>query len=116
MGTLPRDSSSQVPGRLAGPHLFGDGGQKERPGSSLALWLPRGSDKRGEVRSRTLVDCKLHWYDHRYWGRQDFSVPCAGREISFIGRDILCYVRSPCSALAGDFGSPSFAGEVDPAQ
>ena len=30
-GALPRDSSSQVPGQLAGPRLFGDGGQKERP-------------------------------------------------------------------------------------
>ena len=28
MGALPRDSSSSVPGRLAGSHLFGGGGQK----------------------------------------------------------------------------------------
>ena len=39
-GALPRDSSSQVPGRLAGPRLFGDGGQKERPGSALAFVTP----------------------------------------------------------------------------
>ena len=45
VGSLPQDSSSQVPGRLAGPRLFGDGGQKERPGSAFALSLPRDSDK-----------------------------------------------------------------------
>ena len=39
VGSLPRDLSSQVPGRLAGPHLFGDGGQKECPGSALTLSL-----------------------------------------------------------------------------
>ena len=39
VGTLPWDSSSQVPGRLAGPRLFGDGGQKESPGSALASSL-----------------------------------------------------------------------------
>ena len=78
MGALPQDSSSQVPGRLAVPCLFRDGGQKERPGSALALSLPRDSNKRGEVRSRTLADCKLPRYDHRYRGRQEFSIPCAG--------------------------------------
>ena len=34
-----------------------------------------------------------------------------GREISVVGRDVLCYVRSPCSALA-----LGFAGEVGPTQ
>ena len=37
VGALPQDSSSEVAGRLAGPRLFGDGGQKERPGSAHAL-------------------------------------------------------------------------------
>ena len=112
MGALPRDSSSQVPGQLAGPRLFGDGGQKERPGSALGLSFPWDSDKR-EVRSHTLADCKLPWYDHRYRGLQDFSVPCAGRKIAVSGIDVLCYAPPPpCSALAGDFGTPGFAGEV----
>ena len=71
MGALPQDSSSSVPGRLAGPHLFGGGGQKERPGSALGLSLP----KRGEVRSRTLADCKLPRYDHRYSGPPGFFRP-----------------------------------------
>ena len=98
VGALPRDSSSQVPGRLAGPRLFGDGGQKERPGSAFALSLPRDSDRRGEVRSHPLANCKQPWYDHGYRGRQDFSVPCADREISVGGRDVLYYVHSPNSA------------------
>ena len=51
MGSLPRDSSASVPGRLAGLRLFGGGGQKERmvsplsggegPASSLGLAVNR---------------------------------------------------------------------------
>ena len=111
VGALPPDLSSQVPGRLAGPRLFGGGGQKERPGSALAFSLPQDRDKR-EVRSRTLADCKLPRYDHR----QDFSVPCAGREISVVWQRRLYYVRSPSSTLAGDFGTPGFAGETSSSQ
>ena len=113
---LLRDSSSSVPGRLAGPRLFGGGGKKDRPGSVLSLSLPRDRDKRGEVRSRTLADSALPRYDHRCRGRQDFSVSCASREISVGGRDVLCYVSSPSSPLAGDFGSPGFAGEDSSSQ
>ena len=64
MGSLPQDSSSQVPGQLAGLGLLGGHGQKERSGSALALSLPRDSDKQGEVRSRPLADCKLPRYNH----------------------------------------------------
>ena len=116
MGALPRDSSASVPGRLAGPRLFGGGGQKERPGSALALSLPWDLDKRGEVRSNPLTDGELPRYDHSYRGRQDFSVSCASREISVGGGDVLYHVRSPRSALAGGFGSPGFAGEVGSSQ
>ena len=105
-----------VPGRLAGPRLFVGGGQGERPGSALGLSLPWDRDKRGEVRSHTLANCELPRYDHRYPGRQDFSVPCAGREISVGGGDILYHVRSPRSALAGGFGSPGFTGETSSSQ
>ena len=28
----------------------------------------------------------------------------------------MCYVCSPCSALAGEYGTPGFAGEVGPTQ
>ena len=115
MGSLPRDSSSLAPGRLAGPRLFGGRGQKERPRCALALSLPRDSDKR-EVRSHSLADCKLPRYDHRYQGRQDFSCPGASREISVGGGEISCFVRSPRSALAGAFGAPGFAGEVGSSQ
>ena len=45
VGALPRDSSSQIPGQLADPRLFGGGGLKERPGSALALSLPQDRDK-----------------------------------------------------------------------
>ena len=97
VSSLPQDLSSLVPGRLAGPCLLSGLGQKERPGSALALSLPGGSDKRGETRSRPLADCKLPWYDHRYRGRQDFSCPGAGGEISIDGREFSCFDRSPLS-------------------
>ena len=116
MGAFPRDSSSSVPGRLAGPRLFGGGVQKERPGSALSLSLLRDRDKQGEVRSRTLADRALPRYDHRYRGHQDFSVSCASREISVSGGDVLYHDRSPHSALAGGFGSPGIAGEVGSSQ
>ena len=116
MGPLPRDSSAAVPGRLAGPCLFGGGGQTERPGPSLALSLPRDRDKRGQVGSHSLADGELPWYDHRYQGRQDLSVSCASREISIGGGDILCFGRSPSSALAGALEPPDFAGEAGPSR
>ena len=95
VGSLPRNLSSQLPGQLAGPCLLGSRGQKERSGSALALALSRDRDKPGEVRSRTFADCKLPLYDHRYWGHQDFSCPCTGREISVGGRELSCFVCSP---------------------
>ena len=42
LGSLPRDLSSRVPGRLAGPCFFGSGGQKAGPGSAFASSLPWG--------------------------------------------------------------------------
>ena len=116
VGPLPRDLSAAVPGRLAGPCLFGGGGHTERPGPSLALSLTRDSDKRWQVRSRSLADAELPGYDHRYRGRQDLPVSCASREISIGGGDVLCFDRSPRSALAGALGSPGFAGEAGPAR
>ena len=41
---------------------------------------------------------------------------CASREISVGGGDVLCFDRSPRSALAGDLGSPGFAGEAGTAR
>ena len=90
--------------------------QKGCPGSALSLSLPWDSDKRGEVRSRPLANCKLPRYDHRYRGCQDFSVSCADQEISVLGEDILYYVCSLRSALAGGFGTPGFAGETSSSQ
>ena len=80
------------------------------------LSLPRDSDKRGQVRSHSLTDSELPGYDHRYRGRQDLSVSCASREMSVGGGDVLCFDRSPSSALAGALGSPGFAGEAGPAR
>ena len=39
-----------------------------------------------------------------------------GQEISVGGGDVLYFVRSPRSALAGGFGSPGFAGDVGSSQ
>ena len=81
-------------------------------GSALALSLPGGSDKGGEVRSCPLADCKLPWYDHQYRSRQDFSCPGVGGEISVSGGEFPCFDGSPCSAMADAFGTPGVTGEV----
>ena len=49
LGPLPRCSTSPISGRLVGPGLLGDQSQAARPRSTLALSLPRLSDKRREV-------------------------------------------------------------------
>ena len=109
LGTLPRDQTSPLPGRLVGPLLFGEEGQAGRPVAPLALSHPRDCDKREEVRSRALAGCEVPRYDHRYRCRQGFSVSGASREIPIGSGEILCYGISPGSALAGDPRSPGFA-------
>ena len=112
VGTLPRDQTSPVSGQLVGPLLFGEGGQTGCPVAALALSHPRDCDKREEVRSRALADCEVSWYDHRYRGRQGFSVSSAGREIPNGSGELLFYGLSLSSALAGDSWSPGFARAV----
>ena len=109
VGTLPRDQTSPVSGRLVGSLLLGAGSQTGRPVPSLALSHPRDCDKREEVRSRSLAVCEISGYDHRYRGWQGFSVSAASREIPDGSGELLCYGLSPSSALAGDSWSPGFA-------
>ena len=109
MGTLTRDQTSPVSGRLVGPLLLGEGGQTGSPDAALALSHPWDCDKREEVRSRALADREVSWYDHRYRGRQGFSVSGASREIPDGSGELLYHGRSPSSALAGDPRSPGFA-------
>ena len=108
VGTLSWDQTSLVSGRLVDSCLFGAGSQAGRPVSALALSHPRDCDKR-EVRSRALAGCEVTWHDHRYRGRQGFSVSGASREIPDGSGELLCHGRSPGSALAGDRRSPDFA-------
>ena len=108
MGTLSRDQTSPVSGRLVDSCLFGAGNQADRPVSPLALSHPRGCDKREEVGSRALADCEVSRHDHRYQGRQGFSLSGASREIPDGSGELLCHGRSPGSALAGDPWSPGF--------
>ena len=56
-----------------------------------------------------LVPSQTTRYDHRYRGRQGFSVSGASREIPDGSGELLYYGRSPSSALAGDSRSPGFA-------
>ena len=109
VGTLSRDQTSPVSGRLVGPLLLGAGGQTGSPGAALTLSHPRDCDKREKVRSRALADHEVSWYDHRCRGRQGFSVSSASREIPDGSGELLCHGRSPSSALAGDPRSPGFA-------
>ena len=68
VGTLSRDQTSPLSGRLVGSLLLGAGSQTGRPVASLALSHPRDCDKR-EVGSRALADCEVSRHDHRYRGK-----------------------------------------------
>ena len=116
LGTLPRDQTSPLPGRLVGSLLFGGEGQAVRPGAPLDLSHPRDCDKREEVRSRALADCEVPRYDHRYRCRQGFSVSGASQEIPIGSGEILCFGIFPGSALAGDPRSPGFARAPGPSR
>ena len=112
LGTLPRDQTAPLSGRLVGSLLFGEEGQAVGQGAPLALSHPRDCDKREEVRSRALAGCEVPRYDHRYRCRQGFSVSSTSREIPIGSGEILCHALSPGPALAGDSRSPGFAGTV----
>ena len=107
VGTLPLDQTSPLPGRLVGSLLLGAGSQAGRPVAPFALSHPRDSDKR-EVGSLALTDCEVPRHDHRYRGQQGFSVSGASREIPDGCGELLCFGRTPNSALAGDPRSPGF--------
>ena len=109
VGTLSRDQTSPLSGRLVGSLFLGAGSQAGRPVAPLALSHPRDCDKREEVRSHALADCEVSRHDHRYRGRQGFSVSGASREIPDGSGELLYHGRSPSSALAGDPRSPGFA-------
>ena len=55
---------------------------------------------------------KVSRYDHRYRCRQGLPVSSKSREVPCGSGEILFHAISPSSALAGDLGSPGFAGAV----
>ena len=112
VGTLPRDQTAPLSGRLVGSLLLGEESQTVDQGAPLALSHPRDCDKREEVGSRALAVCEIPRYDHRYRCRQGFPVSGQSREIPCGGGEILFHAISPDPALAGDSRSPGFAGTV----
>ena len=112
LGTLPRDQTAPLSGRLVGSLLFGEESQAVDQGAPLALSHPWDCDKREEVRSRALAGCEVFRYDHRYRCRQGFPVSSTSREIPIGCGEILFHAISPGPALAGDSRSPGFAGAV----
>ena len=79
------DQTSPLSGRLVGSLFLGEGSQAGRPVAALALSHPRDCDKL-EVRSRALADCEVSRHDHRYRGRQGFSVWRESRNSLQLGR------------------------------
>ena len=112
LGTLQQDQTAPLSGQLVGSLLLGEEGQAVDQGAPLALSHPRDCDKREEVGSRALAVCEVPRYDHRYQCRQGFPVSSQSREIPCGSGEILFYAISPGPALAGDSGSPGFAGTV----
>ena len=99
VGTLSRDQTSPLSGRLVGSLLLGEGSQAGRPVAPLALSHPRDCDKREEVGSRALSDCEVSRHDHRYRGRQGFSVSGVSREIPDGCRELLYHGCPPPAQL-----------------
>ena len=112
LGSRSRYPTAPLPGRLVGPLLLGEEGQGVDQGAPLALSHPRDCDKREEVGSRALAVCEVSRYDHRYRCRQGLPVSSKSREVPYGSGEILFHAISPSSALAGDLGSPGFAGAV----
>ena len=112
LGTLSRDQTAPLPGRLVGSLLLGEESQGVDQGAPLALSHPRDCDKREEVGSRALAVCEVPRYDHRYWCRQGLPVSSQSREVPYGSGEILFHAISPSSALAGDSRSPGVAGAV----
>ena len=112
LGTLSRDQTAPLPGRLVGSLLLGEEGQGIDQGAPLALSHPRDCDKREEVGSRALAVCEVPRYDHRYRCRQGLPVSSQSREVPYGSGEILLHAISPSSALAGDSRSPGIAGAV----
>ena len=112
LGSRSRYPTAPLPGRLVGPLLLGEEGQGVDQGAPLALSHPRDCDKRDEVGSRALAVCEVSRYDHRYRCRQGLPVSSKSREVPYGSGEILFHAISPSSALAGDLGSPGFAGAV----
>ena len=111
LGSRSRDSTAPLPGRLVGSLLLGEEGQGVDQGAPLDLSHPRDCDKR-EVGSCALAVCEVSRYDHRYRCRQGLPVSSKSREVPYGSGEILYHAISPSSALAGDLGSPGFAGAV----
>ena len=112
LGTLSRDQTAPLPGRLVGSLLLGEESQGVDQGAPLALSHPRDCDKREEVGSRALAVCEVPRYDHRYRCRQGLPFSSQSREVPYGSGEILFHAISPGSALAGDSGSPGFARAV----
>ena len=81
LGTLSRDQTAPLPGRLVGSLLLREEGQGIDQGAPLALSHPRDCDKREEVGSRALAVCEVPRYDHRYRCRQGLPVSSQSREV-----------------------------------
>ena len=112
LSSRSRYPTAPLPGRLVGPLLLGEEGQGVDQGAPLALSHPRDCDKREEVGSRALAVCEVSRYDHRYRCRQGLPVSSKSREVPCGSGEILFHAIFPSSALAGDLGSPGFAGAV----
>ena len=98
LGTLSRDQTAPLPGRLVGSLLLGEESQGVDQGAPLALSHPRDCDKREEVGSRALAVCEVPRYDHRYRCRQ--GLPVSSRVEKFLTvAERFCSMQSPPAQL-----------------
>ena len=111
LGPLPRSSTSPVSGRLVGPGL-GDQSQAACPRTTLALSLPRHSDKRREVRPQPIPVCGVPRYVHRHSGRPSLPHSSERRKIPLDSQTVLVMPEPSRPALTGVVGTHVIAGEA----
>ena len=112
LGLLPWCSTSPIFGRLVGPGLLGDQSQAARLRSTLALSLPRHSDKRREVRPQPVPVCGVPRHVHRHSGCPSLPHSSTRGEIPLNSEMVPVPPEPPRPALAGVVGTRVIAGEA----
>ena len=111
LGSRSRYPTAPLPGRLVGPLLLGEEGQGVDQGAPLALSHPR--DCENEKKSDLVPSQSAKYLGMTIDTGAGKVFPSLARVEKFLTvAERFCSCNLPSSALAGDLGSPGFAGAV----